>query len=58
VLANCSNVTSRREAAGVFLIYANPWGSAIIHSLFVGNDPNASFTIHVLTGHTLFSFCR
>jgi hypothetical protein len=53
LFANCSHVTSRYEAGGVFLIYATAYDSAITHSLFVGNDPNGSFTIHVLSGHQL-----
>jgi hypothetical protein len=53
MFANCSHVPEEFEAAGVLLAYENAYDSAIVNSVFLWNRPNASWTIHILSGHQL-----
>jgi hypothetical protein len=51
--ANISHCSDEVESAAVLLCYENAYHSAIVNCTFLGNEPNASWTIKVLGGHLL-----
>jgi hypothetical protein len=50
VFVNVSHCTSEHEAAAVLLCYENAYDSLVTDCAFLWTSPNASYTIHVLTG--------
>jgi hypothetical protein len=58
IFTNCKHVSQEGETGAVFLLYENPYDSAVVKSAFLGNDPNGSYTVTVSSGSPLiFSEC-
>jgi hypothetical protein len=54
----CHHNTKEKDTGAVFLVYENPYDSSVVHSNFIQNEPNGSFTITVASGHGLaFANC-
>jgi hypothetical protein len=53
IIARCRHISAEIETAAAFLLYKNPYDSELRDVQFVGNVPNGSFTITVVSGHSL-----
>jgi hypothetical protein len=53
IIARCRHISSEGDAAAALLVYENPYDSELSDGQFVGNVPDRSFTLTVVSGHSL-----